>query len=281
MKKLYLKPLMSKSDSFNLIGKWADEDLIQQLIQEDCDIYTDDGEPLAFLRKDKVAIDVAKVAWESLRVAATLTDNRGNAAEGESGYMDGNTRRYAKVHSGVIGYYDRYVRIPYCRKTAFNEKQFDRFKSAFPYIKIIDNTFKEVVPDRYQNQLEIISRTSQDFQIKDTVFTTITVNKNYRTALHVDKGDYRLGFGTLAVLGAGKYTGAYTVIPRYGIALDVRSRDIACFDVHEVHGNTPFIGSRYERISVVCYYRENMVKCGNAEEELQRVKNRKLGDSLY
>lgn len=70
-------------------------------------------------------------------------------------------------------------------------------------------------------------------------------------------------------------------MPRYGIAVDCRSRDIACFDVHEVHGNTDFVGSRYERISVVCYYREMMYKCGTALEELERAKNRKLGDKLY
>lgn len=281
MKTLYVKPLMSKEESMSLIGQWAGEDLIKELIEEDCDVYTEDGLPLLFLRKKVVAASLAEEAWKALRVAATLTDNRGNAAEGESGYMDGNTRRYAKVNSGVIGYYDRYVRIPYCRQTAFNEKHIDKFKKAYPYIKIIDATLQSSVPERYRNQLEVIKKTSPDFQIKDTVFTTVTVNKNYRTALHIDKGDYKNGFGTLAVLGAGRYKGAYTVMPRWGIAVDVRSRDVACFDVHEVHGNTPFVGNAYERISVVCYYRENMHKCGSAAQELEIAKNRKKGDPLY
>lgn len=281
-RKIFVTPLMSEAEAQMMIGQFVDEDAINLLLQEDADVYcADSGKPLMFLRKNRVSVEVAKPAWEALRVAATLTDNRGNAAEGGSGYMDGGTRRYTKVNSGVIGYYDRYVRIPYCRKTSFNEHQFEKFKAAYPYIKIIDDTLKEVVPNRYQNQLEIIQKTSKDFYIRDTVFTTVTVNKNYRTALHVDKGDYRKGFGTLAVLGAGRYRGAYTCLPRYGIGVDVRSRDVACFDVHEVHGNTPFIGSRYERISVVCYYREQMQKCGSAAEELERAKNRKRGDPLY
>lgn len=191
MKTIYVKPLMSREESMSMIGQWADESLIKELIQEDCNVYTEAGQPLLFLRKNKVAVDIAEKAYAALRVAATATDNRGNAAEGGSGYADGNTRRYAKVNSGIIGYYYRYVRIPYCRKTAFNEKQLEKFKSAYPYIKIISETLKEVVPDRYANQEAIIHKTSEDFYIKGTVFTTVTVNKNYRTALHVDKGDYR------------------------------------------------------------------------------------------
>jgi hypothetical protein len=281
IKKIHVSPIIGKKEALGMIGNFIEEDSIKILIQEDCDVYTEDGSPLLFLRKNVVSYGLAKMAYESLRIAATQTDNRGNAAEGESGYVDGNTRRYAKVNSGVIGYYDRYVRIPYCRKTAFNEKQLEKFKNAYPYIKIIDETLKEVVPDRYEEQKNIIKKTNPDFYIKGTVFTTVTVNKNYRTALHVDKGDYKLGFGTLSVLSAGKYSGAFTVIPRFGIAVDCRSRDIAFFDVHEVHGNTQFIGNRYERISVVCYYRENMYKCGSAEQELEIAKNRKSGDKLY
>jgi len=46
------------------------------------------------------------------------------------------------------------------------------------------------------------------------------------------------------------------------------------FDVHELHGNTEIKSKQpYERISVICYYREKMIDCGTAEEELNRIKN--------
>ena len=48
---------------------------------------------------------------------------------------------------------------------------------------------------------------------------------------------------------------------------------MALFDVHEVHGNTEAEKQSYfERISVVCYYREKMIYCGNKEYELNRAK---------
>jgi len=265
VKTIYVKPVMSKEKALSMIGTFYPEHTIQQLVTEDADVFNEeDGQPLIVFRKQIVGKELAKKAWESLRVAATLSENRGNAADGSSGYVRNKTRRYKPVHSGIIGYYDRYIRIPYCRQTAFNEKQLDKFKAAYPYIKMINDLFKTTVTERYKNQLEIIQNTHPDFYIHDTVFTTVTVNKNYRTALHVDKGDFKNGFGNLGVLSAGRYKGAFTCMPRFAIGVDVRSRDIACFDVHEVHGNTEFVGSRFERISVVCYYRENMYKCGSA-----------------
>ena len=45
------------------------------------------------------------------------------------------------------------------------------------------------------------------------------------------------------------------------------------FDVHEVHGNTePEQISYFERLSIVCYYREKMIYCGTKDYELDRAK---------
>jgi hypothetical protein len=43
-------------------------------------------------------------------------------------------------------------------------------------------------------------QSSQDFIIKDTAFSTVTVNKNFRTAGHYDNGDLKEGFGNLGVI---------------------------------------------------------------------------------
>ena len=128
-------------------------------------------------------------------------------------------------------------------------------------------------PERYAKQRAIADASSKDFVIKDTSFTTVTVNKNFRTACHTDAGDFAKGFGNLGVISMGKYEGFITVIPKYGLGIDVQNSDIALFDVHEVHGNTePVKISYYERISVVCYYREKMIYCGSQEYELNRAK---------
>ena len=53
-------------------------------------------------------------------------------------------------------------------------------------------------------------------------------------------------------------------------------------DVHEWHTNSPFEDMRvdYERISLVFYYREKMLNCKSAREEVEWAKNRKRGESL-
>lgn len=280
-RKIYVFPVLDKGQALALCGKMVDETAIQTLIQSNADVYNADGEPLLFLRKNIVPTPTAHITFGALRSAAVLTKNRVSSTGGGSISVNKQVIASRAVRSGVIGYYDRSPRFPYCRQSAFNQKSFQKFSDAIPYIKIIDNVFRDVAPEAYKAQSEMIARTHTDFIIKGTAFTTVTVNLNYRTALHMDKGDFIGGMGTLGVLARGKYKGAYIVLPRFGIGADVRSGDVAIFNVHEIHGNTSFVGveGRYERLSIVAYYREKMHLCGSAEEELQRVRIRKPGDS--
>ena len=66
------------------------------------------------------------------------------------------------------------------------------------------------------------------------------------------------------------FVGIYliTVLPRYGVGLDVGHGDVALFDVHEVHGNT-----EPQKIS----YFENRIKKGKpiSERNYERAKKEK------
>lgn len=303
MKVYNLKPSYTFAEARKRTGEWVDDKDYDILINSDCDAYDENGNPLFFFRKNKIPTALCAKAYKSLRDAATPTNNRGAAGgivsnETESTWdigsktktrirvkkKDGtlsNTNRANTVKSGLVGYFDRNPRFPFCRQTAWMEKNFQQFKDSYPYIKYIDKLFSESCPQKYEAQKNMADKTNADFLIKDTVFTTITVNKNFRTALHIDGGDYKGGMGNLAVLQAGSYEGGYTVIPRYRVAFDVRSGDVCFFNVHEYHANTEIKAKlAYERISVVCYYRENMHNCLDAQSELERAKNRKVGESL-
>lgn len=284
-------------------GSLIDESEIDHIIDYDCDAYDSDGNPLFMFRKNVIPTSLCKQAYGVLRHAATPTNNRGNAAgefdvkedetlqgyagvvgEGKKakrfqtitkdGYVS-KTLRAKTVNSGIIGYFDRTVRFPYCRQTAWTEKNFDQFRGAYPYIKKISDLFREACPERWEAQNEMAQKTNKDFLIGDTVFTTVTVNKNFRTAIHTDAGDFKGGLGNIAVLQAGKFTGGFTCLPRYRIGFDVRNTDVCFFNVHEWHGNLEIKAKApYERISIVSYYRENMFRCGSAEDELQIIKGR-------
>lgn len=166
------------------------------------------------------------------------------------------------VFSGIAGWFDRYPRIPYARATSYTEKNFDDFKLAFPFLQSLNRGFKDLLPWRWGNQKNEIDKIDPAFVVPGTVFTTITVNKNFRTAAHLDAGDYADGLSNLLVLtNNGKYKGGYLVFPEYRIAVDVRPGDLLLVNNHEViHGNTPIELEQEdaERISLVCYLREGL-----------------------
>jgi isocitrate dehydrogenase kinase/phosphatase len=115
------------------------------------------------------------------------------------------------------------------------------------------------------------------------VFTTLTVNKTFRTAAHRDAGDLDSGLSNLLVLSNnGNYSGGYLVFPQVRIAVNVRPGDLLLVNNHEViHGNTPIVleDDEAERISIVCYFREKMLELGTHEYEDARfryVESRRL-----
>jgi len=96
---------------------------------------------------------------------------------------------YAKsVHSGVAGWYDRYPRIPYGRATAYTEHHPEQFAKAYPFLQSLNRGFKELLPWRWGNQKRAADQLDPRFLVPDTVFTTVTVNKTFRTAAHYDAG---------------------------------------------------------------------------------------------
>jgi len=193
-----------------------------------------------------------------------------------------NTLEAQTVHSGIVGSWDRSARTPYCRLTAWTMENQEKFAAALPLIQKASQVFKQLCPARWRAQREIIHVTSPDFVIPDTVFTTVTVNRNWQTAVHQDKGDLKSGYGVMCALRSGTFVGGYLCFPQYKVAVDMRNCGLLLADVHEWHGNTPFAsGSKdWERISLVMYYRERMLECGSHAEELARAQHRHKGDAL-
>lgn len=169
------------------------------------------------------------------------------------------------VFSGVGGFYDRYPRIPYCRATAYTANNKEKFEMAVPFIENISEWFQKLLPTRWEAQKREIEKIDEDYHIGKSVYTTITINKNFRTACHRDAGDLEAGFGNLTALSDERgWSGGYLCFPEYRVAVDIRPGDVLLMDVHEIHGNTPISklnGEEPERISIVCYFREKMNGC--------------------
>lgn len=193
-----------------------------------------------------------------------------------------DSQRLRGAYNGVVGSLDRSPEFPYCRETEYGPKH-PKIHRCLPFFQKIDQVFRAYAGERWAAQMEKIHATPPHYIFPGTSFTTATINRNFQTAVHKDKGDLKAGCGVITCLTAGRLRGGFLVFPKYRVAVRFGTQDVLLCDVHEWHANTPIIGveGEYERLSCVLYFRENMAKCGSAAEELAQAKRRKTGDSLY
>lgn len=285
MKALTLKRIYTDAEAERKFHKkFLTEDDYSILITEDTDAYNSQGQLLFKFRKGVIPADILKLGYESFKDSIERTEGRG-AASGSSHkrvLKDGTVSKITVgnyVESGNVGYMDAAAMVPYCRKTAFAKQYFDKFTEGIPFVKKIDQLYEQLCPAHYARQIAIARATNRNYVIDGTSFTTITVNKNFTTAVHKDSGDYQQGFGNLCVYREGYYEGCYFCLPEYDVAIDMQNTDMLFVDVHRWHGNTPFINqsSDFLRISFVMYYRENMITCESPTQELARIKKDKTG----
>ncbi len=319
--KIIVSKILSDEEVNKLEGHWIDESYIKKkVINNNTDVYYYEDKNktklklLLKFRKNVIPQKYREIGFESFKDAAI--PSRGRAAS--AGPVDYKGQYWSKrkpikgsaknswsvrylqngkpskmvvnnpVASSVVGYYERtpFLKKP-CRLTHFPRAHWDLYKQGVPFIEQIDKLYKKLTPKHYIKQYNRVS-SNPGYRIGKTAFTTVTVNRNFRTALHIDDGDYKEGFGNLTILERGKYQGGYTVFPQFGIGVDVRSGDFLSMDVHQWHSNTPLyetesdkkyndkledifqdnpevgiagIYKKYTRLSFVCYAREKIDEC--------------------
>lgn len=267
-------------------GDWSKQFLhlssVSRIVDESCRIYGPDGKLAAVLMRDAIPEDDIRKAWFHLKNYNPSTGNRGTAS-GVSGRKrvkgDGTVSRtmiLETVNSGIIGYFDRYPRTPYCRKCAWNQDNPAAFADLIPLAQNVSQAFKSAWEEKWSLQNEISVKTHPDFVIPKTVFTTITVNKNYRTAAHKDPRNLEDSIATMLVIHDGPVKGGELILPEFDLAFRFKSGDLVWFDNPNLfHGNAPIIrlGEKAQRCSLVFYFRQGMVNCGSHAEELARAKS--------
>jgi len=317
-KKLIVKKLLSDEEVGKLEGSFIDENYIKYpLINENIDVYyldeNNQEKLLLKFRKNRINNQLIRIGWNSYKDLAKPSRGRGasagpidkesvywkkrkivNTNKWSTGYLkeDGSVSKMKvnnQVASNPIGYYEssnNFCKLP-CRLTHFTRTNYEKYNNGLPFIQKIDQEFKKLIPESYKKQLDR-ANLKPHLKIKDTCFSTITINRNFRTALHKDAGDFKDGFGNLCVIERGKYHGGYTCFPQFGVAVNVRSGDFLAMDVHQWHSNTPIyeteedilynksidkvyndnpevgtvgLDKLYTRLTFVCYLRENILKC--------------------
>lgn len=298
MKRIDLNFQHPKKNWNDFLGHKLREDSYDVLVEENADVYTPEGDLLFKFRKKSLSATEAQKAFPILLEIKEVSKNRG-VANGKL-YIDKYAGKYQKKDgsksnyhflkddgglgsSSIIGFYDRYVRYPYCRETAFNARETEKWKKLIPFLQSCSQVYETAAQDRWIVQKSFCDKTHPAWVIKDTVFTTVTVNQNWSTAVHTDVGDLKEGLSCITALRSGEYKGCNLVFPHYRAAVNLDTCDLLMFNSHHMHGNTPLIGKigAYKRVSLVLYYREKMQKCLSPEGELNLAKNRKPGDPLW
>jgi hypothetical protein len=248
------------------------------------------------LKEEYDSLSLEELQEKATDFGITITDDKEElimkliAKQGGVSKMKVNNQ----VASNPIGFYEagkNFADLP-CRLTHFTRTNFQKYNQGLPFIQRINKLYKRLTPESYQRQYERAHQKSH-LTIPKTCFSTVTINRNFRTALHRDAGDFKGGFGNLCILEQGKYHGGYTVFPQFGVAVDARHGDFLSMDVHQWHSNTeiyetpedkdynattqsdfkdnPEVGTAglykpYTRISFVCYLREKILKCPDKKD---------------
>ena len=271
MKIIYVDKMLDDDKMDSLKNSFVNKSQITKVIRSDTDVFTKDGTLLLKFRKNILKKDELDDYYHATyKYTRTNTSkNRGSS----SGSKFKNINENTPIFSSILIYYDKWapnqksyfrkfnIKKPLeVRETMFSYKYPEKMKKVVPLIKSIDAFYKHILPKYYQKQYSKARQTH--FKIANTSFTTITTNINFKTSIHKDKGDDMDGFGNLAVIENGIYTGGETCFPQYGIGVDVREGDLLFMNVHEWHGNLPthFASKDAVRMSIVCYLRTNIWK---------------------
>ena len=292
MEKVIAKKRLTDAEAEKLVATYVTEDHFDgPPISESCDVYDSAGKLLAKFRKGALPLDVLESGVNAFWKSIGQSHNRGNSAGGyyfetKTDGTQSKARMSATVESGIVGALEGGGLNPFCRLTAFTANYFEQYRAGIPFVEAIDRLYSELAPEHYKIQREYAKATNKNYIIGNTAFSTVTVNRNFRTAVHQDAGDLPQGFGNLIAYRKGDWTGGYFCLPQYRIAFDLKNTDVLFVDVHKHHGNTPCLHAGQEitdwpenllRVSFVLYYREEIIKCRAPKDELARMKKLNFG----
>ena len=313
IKVIYLPKIISDDELKTSKGEFFHSGYVHHYINYDCDVYDESTRKfICSFRKNRLT--TSDKAWTNYRHLSVASRGRGASAgpiDPESVYWKKRdliktkgfktsymvkgkpSKMYVnnQVASTPIGFFEKTKALGIdkpCRLTYHTSQALKQYEEGKPYIHELDRWFKHIRPQEYKIQLDR-ANLQPDFKIDHTAFSTITMNRNFRTALHQDKGD----FGHIAVLSCleyGKYSGCLFLMPGYGIGIDLRMDDILVANVGNYHANSeiyttkkqdeynaslpkvfkgnPAVGTvgiyeDYSRITMVSYLREKLIDCGN------------------
>jgi hypothetical protein len=271
-----MKTLLLKRDYLDatagLEAQFPDPSHVRQTLDKDTKVFAPDGTLVAVLLCKVIPPARHKLACEFWKRVAELPDNRGTAVGSPSmprQKNDGTLSERKGVHKfvrkilekrgvaqGTLGYLDAAADRP-CHRTPLSSRRPELLDGNRPLIELVDALYRQHTPNIYAIQRAEVERAGPCWRLWQTVFSTIYLAKNLRTAYHADSGNLR---GVMsAIMPMGKFAGGELVLPRWRIAIAIKPGDLLLFDPQQLHGNLPFAG---ERLSAIFYCESHIADCG-------------------
>jgi hypothetical protein len=254
-KYLFLKHDYRKSIA-GLGRQFPDPSHVDQTIDQDTMVIAPDGTTIAVFLKQVIEPDLYSRAYKKWRTVNELPDNRATAVgslsllrirkNGTLGDRNAVPKHVLKilkkqgVGHGMLGYWSPAPDEP-SDKTRLTKKHPKMLYRNRTLIQLVDKFYQQHRPNVYALQRAEVEKAPR-FRLWDTVFSTIYLAKNFRTAYHTDSGNL-LGVMT-ALMAMGNFTGGDLVLPRWRIAFALKPGDLLFFDPQQLHGNLPFEGKR-------------------------------------
>ena len=311
IKQIYLPTIISDEELDSIKGEFIDDGYILHEINYDADIYDEYTKKfICSFRKKR--LKKTKIGFDSFKHLAIAARGRGASAgtidptsqywskrtlikqkkwathylkkDGTPSKMNINTPVLSTPIGFIEGTTSLGLNLP-CRLTHYTTKYLQDYEQGKEFINEINKWYKYIRPQEHKIQLDR-ANLKKEFKIDTTAFSTVTINRNFRTALHKDANDYG-GIAALTVNEYGTYRGGLFLIPKYGVGINIREGDILIADVHNYHANTEIWTNKeddiynnslpkiykkskqgivgddrdYARISYVCYLRNKLIDC--------------------
>lgn len=182
--------------------------------------------------------------------------------------------------SAVFGYNPRQEnKHDYCSASAMGTSHPKQHYVISRFAQEVSKYYHEFFPDTYyEHKNKVKDKVKDQWVIKNSVFTSGIVNKNNQLKYHYDSGNFKNVYSNMVVF-KGDVQGGHLVIPELDISLEVADNSLTIFDGQDLlHGVSPieYKNNKAYRYSVVYYSLERMWQCNTIEEEIDRIREKKM-----
>lgn len=248
-------------DYTKFIKRSAEESDYSTLITESC-IGVLDGE-IKFVYKE--------LDWDTTEVVNALKKIKYQTNERSAGLV---------TTSRIFGFRPRVtMRTDFCSSASLAKDHPQEHGVICGLAKKIEEEYGLHAPEMHKYHKDIVdTRIKDSFKVNGSVFTSGIINKNNKLNYHFDSGNIKDVFSCMPVFKAG-IKGGHLALPEFDLGIELKNNSILMFDGQGImHGVTPI---RYEsemsyRYSVVFYSLKQIWNCLEVDEELARVRKKKM-----